>query len=110
MSVFLQNLIKIKSQTFIGIDIWKLFLAFLSFAIIALASGLLSSLITGLLRKILVRVEETVREKFLREIKPCFKMLFIVIAIWLGFYILGVEGIFYVINRIVRSLSIFIGA
>ena len=107
MNNYLQKFTKITGQTVMGIVAWRLFAALFSFIIIVLLSGKLSSIITGILKKLMVKIDDESKDKFSKSLEPCFRMFFSIMAIWTAFYILGLENVFVFINHIVRLLLIF---
>ncbi len=92
---------------FMGTDLFRLVLAIVIFTIIMLLRGIFRKFFIKILNKVTVKMIVSM-DDIIKELKTPLEVLFIGLAVWIGFYILGLEKVFDAVTRIERIFIIFI--
>ncbi len=97
-----------ESYKFIGINLFRVVLAIVVFTIILLLRGVLRNFTIKILKKLTSKMPVSIDDDIIKELRFPFELLFLALAIWISFYILGIEKLFLIINKVERIFLIFI--
>lgn len=110
--VFLNDLFvklsNVHDYKFIGIDLVRLILALLFFIFIFLFRRFIRKSTVKILKSLTSKIPVPIGDDIIKEMNTPLKLFFLALAVWISFYILGIEKVFAFINKAERIILIFI--
>ena len=107
-SEFIKKLIEFKGYNFFGLDLWRLAVAIVFFAIVMLLRHVFMHFVVDRLHKLVSKSQTDVDDHIIDALRPCFRSLFVVTGFWVSFYIIGIQSLYGLVNHLGRTFLIFI--